>query len=88
MKYLSFVRSAEKYRESQPPPALMEAMGRLIEKFNKQGALVATGGLAASRSGKTKICSPIRQETTATVTKKPKLLPVSCAAAWTWTPAS
>ena len=51
MKYLSFVRSAEKYRESQPPPALMEAMGRLIEKFNKQGALVATGGLAASRDG-------------------------------------
>ena len=33
MKYLSFVRSSEKYREAQPPPALMEAMGRLIEKF-------------------------------------------------------
>jgi hypothetical protein len=51
MKYLSFVRSSEKYREAQPPAAMMEAMGKLIEKFTKEGALVDTGGLAPSRDG-------------------------------------
>lgn len=51
MKYLSFVRSSEKYREAQPPAAMMEAMGKLIEKFTKEGALVDTGGLAPSRNG-------------------------------------
>ena len=51
MNYLSFVRSSEKYREVQPPPALQEAMGKLIEKFTKAGALVDTGGLAPSRDG-------------------------------------
>ncbi len=51
MKYLSFIRSSEKYREAQPPAALMEAMGKLIEKFTQEGALVDTGGLAPSRDG-------------------------------------
>ncbi|MBX3210962.1 MAG: hypothetical protein KF850_02920 [Labilithrix sp.] len=51
MKYLSFVRSSEKYREAQPPAAMMEAMGKLIEKLRKEGALVDTGGLAPSRDG-------------------------------------
>ena len=51
MKYLSFVRASEKYREVQPPAAMMDAMGKLIEKFAKEGALVDTGGLAASREG-------------------------------------
>ncbi len=51
MKYLSFVRSSEKYRNAQPPAAMMEAMGKLIEKFTKEGALVDTGGLARSREG-------------------------------------
>jgi hypothetical protein len=51
MKYLSFVRSSEKYRDVQPPAAMMEAMGKLIEKFTKEGALVDTGGLAPSRAG-------------------------------------
>ena len=51
MKYLSFVRSSEKYRNAQPPAAMMEAMGQLIEKYTKQGALVDTGGLAPSREG-------------------------------------
>jgi hypothetical protein len=49
MKYLSFIRSSEKYRDVQPPPALQEAMGKLIEKLTKEGALVDTGGLARSR---------------------------------------
>ncbi|MGE0452014.1 MAG: YciI family protein [Vicinamibacteria bacterium] len=51
MKYLSFVRSSEKYRDVQPPAALQEAMGKLIERFTKAGALVDTGGLAPSREG-------------------------------------
>jgi hypothetical protein len=51
MKYLSFIRSSEKYRDAQPPAALMEAMGQLIEKFTKEGALVDTGGLAPSKEG-------------------------------------
>ena len=51
MKYLSFVRSPEKFRDMQPPAAMMEAMGKLIEKFSKEGALVDTGGLAPSRDG-------------------------------------
>lgn len=51
MKYLSFVRSSEKYREAGPPAALMEAMGQLIEKYTKEGALVDTGGLSPSKDG-------------------------------------
>ncbi|MBX7080700.1 MAG: YciI family protein [Nannocystaceae bacterium] len=51
MKYLSFVRSAEALRDTQPPAALMEAMGKLIERFSASGALVDTGGLAPSRAG-------------------------------------
>src|SRR5688572_28025501 len=51
MKYLSFVRSSEKYRNVQPPVEMTEAMGKLIEKFSKEGALVDTGGLAPSRDG-------------------------------------
>jgi hypothetical protein len=49
MKYLSLIRNSEKYREAQPPAAMMEAMGTLIERFTKEGALVDTGGLARSR---------------------------------------
>ena len=51
MKYLSFIRSSEKYRDTQPPAAMMEAMGKLIEKFTREGALVDTGGLTPSRAG-------------------------------------
>ena len=51
MKYLSFVRSSEKYREMSPPAALMEAMGKFIEKTTREGGLVDTGGLAPSEQG-------------------------------------
>jgi hypothetical protein len=51
VKYLSFIRSSEKYRDARPPAALQEAMGKLIEKFTKEGSLVDTGGLAPSRDG-------------------------------------
>ena len=51
MKYLTFIRHSEKYRESQPPAALMEAMGRFVEKSLKDGTLVDTGGLLPSKDG-------------------------------------
>jgi hypothetical protein len=51
MKYLTFIRHSEKYRESQPPAALMEAMGRFVQKSLKEGVLVDTGGLLPSRDG-------------------------------------
>jgi hypothetical protein len=40
MKYLSFVRTSEKYREAKPPTAMMEAMGELIERPTTDGPFV------------------------------------------------
>src|SRR5678816_115905 len=51
MKYLSFIRCSESYRDSAPPPALMEAMGAFVEKTLKEGMLVDTGGLLPSKDG-------------------------------------
>jgi hypothetical protein len=51
MKYLSFIRSSEKYRDTPPPPALMEAMGKFVEKSRRDGTLVDTGGLLPSKEG-------------------------------------
>jgi hypothetical protein len=51
MKYLTFIRHSESYRESPPPAALMEAMGKFVEKSLKNGTLVDTGGLLPSREG-------------------------------------
>jgi hypothetical protein len=51
MKYLTFIRHSEKFRESGPPPALMDAMGKFIEKTMKDGVLVDTGGLLPSKDG-------------------------------------
>jgi hypothetical protein len=51
MKYLTFIRHAESYRQSGPPAALMEAMGKFVEKSLKDGVLVDTGGLRPSKEG-------------------------------------
>ena len=51
MKYLTFIRHSESYRESTPPSALMEAMGRFVERSLKDGTLVDTGGLLPSKDG-------------------------------------
>jgi hypothetical protein len=51
MRYLTFVRSSESYRESPPPPAMREAMGKFVEKSFKDGTLVDTGGLLPSKEG-------------------------------------
>ncbi len=51
MKYLSFVRHSESYRQSPPPAALMEAMGEFVRKSLADGTVVDTGGLLASKDG-------------------------------------
>lgn len=51
MKYLAFIRHPESYREAGPPPALMEAMGRFVQKSRQDGSLVDTGGLLPSKDG-------------------------------------
>src|SRR5271165_6511003 len=51
MKYLTFIRHAESYRQSGPPAALMEAMGKFVENSFKDGILVDTGGLLPSKDG-------------------------------------
>ena len=51
MKYLTFIRHSEKYRSQQPPPALMEAMGKFMERTSREGTLVDTGGLAPTKDG-------------------------------------
>ena len=51
MKYLTFIRHSESQRESPPPAALMEAMGKFVEKSLKDGTLVDTGGLLPSKDG-------------------------------------
>jgi hypothetical protein len=51
MKYLSFIRHSESYRKTPPPPALMEAMGKFVERSLKDGTLVDTGGLLPSEEG-------------------------------------
>jgi hypothetical protein len=51
MKYLSFIRHPESYRAASPPPALLDAMGKFVEKSLKDGTLVDTGGLLPSQDG-------------------------------------
>ena len=51
MKYLTFIRHSESYRESAPPQALMEAMGGFVQQSLKDGTLVDTGGLLPSKDG-------------------------------------
>src|SRR5579863_3820256 len=51
MKYLTFIRHAESYRQAGPPAALMDAMDKFVEKSLKAGILVDTGGLLPSKDG-------------------------------------
>jgi hypothetical protein len=51
MKYLSFIRHSESFRETPPPPALLEAMGKFVERSFKNGTVVDTGGLLPSKDG-------------------------------------
>lgn len=51
MKYLTFIRHAESFRQVGPPAALMEAMGKFVQKSLQDGTLVETGGLLPSKDG-------------------------------------
>ena len=51
MKYLTFIRHPESYREAGPPRALMEAMRPFVQKCMQDGSLVDTGGLLPSKDG-------------------------------------
>lgn len=51
MKYLSFIRTSEKQRETAPPPAMMAAMDEFIQRSLRDGTLVDTGGLLPSKEG-------------------------------------
>ena len=51
MKYMTFIRHSESYRESGPPQALMEAMDAFVQRLIREGAFVDGGGLKPSREG-------------------------------------
>jgi hypothetical protein len=51
MKYLSFVKHSEAFRQSPPPPGFMDAMGKFVQKSLEEGTLVDTGGLLPSKEG-------------------------------------
>ena len=51
MKYMTFIRHSESYRESGPPQALMEAMDVFVQRLIREGAFVDGGGLKPSREG-------------------------------------
>jgi hypothetical protein len=51
MKFLTFIRHPESQRQSPPPAALMEAMGKFVERSLKDGTLIDTGGLLPSKDG-------------------------------------
>ena len=51
MKYLTFIRHAESFREAGPPQALMTAMGEFVQRSAKSGVLIDTGGLLPSKDG-------------------------------------
>lgn len=52
MKYLTFVRHSEAYRDrGGPPPALFQAMGEFVQRSRANGTLVDTGGLMPSKDG-------------------------------------
>jgi hypothetical protein len=49
MRFMTLVKSAE--HQGTPPPALMEAIGKLGEEAFKNGTMVQMGGLAPSAAG-------------------------------------
>ncbi len=51
MKYLSFIRHPESYRNTPPSAEMMDAMKKFVEKSFKDGTLVDTGGLLPSKEG-------------------------------------
>lgn len=52
MRYMTFIKHAEDYRNKTIPPALMEAMGEFVGENMKNGKIVETNGLKSSHKGK------------------------------------
>ena len=51
MKYFTVIRHSESYRHSGPPAALMEAMGKFVQKSLQDGTLLETAGLLPTKDG-------------------------------------
>jgi hypothetical protein len=51
MKYMTFVRLSESFRESGPPQELMEAMSKFVERLTREGKFIDGGGLLPSKDG-------------------------------------
>lgn len=51
MKYMTFIRHSESYRESGPPKALMDAMGKFVQRLVTEGKFIDGGGLLPSKDG-------------------------------------
>src|SRR3954469_20139589 len=45
MKYLMFIKHAESAGQTQPPKALMDAMGEFVRRMLERGGVKGTGGL-------------------------------------------
>jgi len=51
MKYLMFMKHAETGGQTQPPKALMDAMGEFVSRMFASGVLKQTGGLKPTSEG-------------------------------------
>jgi hypothetical protein len=51
MKFLMFIRAAESYRATPPPPAMMAAMEKFVGESMAKGVLRETGGLKPTSEG-------------------------------------
>ena len=51
MKYFTFIRHSEKYRQAGPPAALMQAMDKFVGDSMKNGTFVDGGGFKESKEG-------------------------------------
>ncbi len=48
MKFLTFIKMSEKYRDAAPPEALMKAMDTFVQQGLQSGQVQDTGGLKPS----------------------------------------
>lgn len=51
MKFMMMAKAAPKNETQPPTPEMMEAMGKLIEKYMKAGKLAGMGGLLPTKFG-------------------------------------
>jgi hypothetical protein len=51
MKFMMMAKASPKNEGQPPTPAMMEAVGKLIEKYLKAGKMVGMGGLLPTRFG-------------------------------------